>query len=137
MLTSVFIFIGGFALGGIFVFIGMHGAIRRELLKPPLSEEEKNARAMRTLEDVKSKMSRSDPQKAADALSQWAENDKALADADGKQLSMMIHEVAELIGGPSVSIVDGKVFVRPELQRALDKSGNPRLFEMLSKFRYG
>lgn len=49
MLIDVLIFVAGFALGGLFVFRGMRTAIKRELSKPPLSEEEQDERARQLL----------------------------------------------------------------------------------------
>ena len=90
MLIDFLIFIVAFVLGGAFVFFGMHGAIRRELLKPPLSDEEKDERAFQMLAKAKSDIHRPDYQKAAAAFTEWAENSSAQATADGQQLSRMI-----------------------------------------------
>ncbi len=49
VLIDVLILIVGFVLGALFVFFGIHSATKKELSKPPLSEEEKDERVPTSL----------------------------------------------------------------------------------------
>jgi hypothetical protein len=53
MLWDIAIFIFGFLCGGLFVYRGMTAAIKKELLKRPWTEEEKDKRATLLVEAAK------------------------------------------------------------------------------------
>ena len=134
MLIDVPIFVVGFALGGLFVFRGMRTAIKRELSKPPLSEEEQDERARQLVAKARSEMSPNDDKRTTegiDAARTLIESIEARATADGNRLWRMLGEVKDRIGEAPFCIVDGQALVHPELQRELSKPGNEALSEML------
>jgi len=133
LLIDLLIFVVGFALGGTFVFFGIRGAMRKELSKPPLSDEEKDERARQLLAKVKSQVRRDDKNTAGarDEINNIFESIRARATSDEQRLSRMLGEVKERIGEAPFCIVDGEAFVHPELQRELSKPGNEALSEIL------
>ena len=140
MLVDVVIFGFGFVLGGAFVFLGIGSAMKKELSKPPLSDEEKEERARQMLAKVNNEMNRSNSGSAQNGLGQvaaveaikdFAARSEAKAAEEANRLSMILREVREQIGQAPFCIVEGQALVHPELERELGMPGNEELRETL------